>query len=144
MYLRVGDPPFGVRHPLWAWLQCDGVRKKRPDLRRSGHLSAGERGVLIEFNVAEEQVLLSDFDLWHYVLNRWYLPQTPSELRDELGDALRDVATPHQREASWQRIFELDWHLEGVSVPRAQRSIQATIWHLPLNAVRSARVFRAR
>jgi len=87
-------------------------------------------------------VLLSDFDLWHYVLNRWYLPQTPSEAKDELEDAAR--LRTRRLTRSWRRIFDLDFYLEGVSVPRSERSIQATVWQVPLGAIRSARVFRAR
>ena len=41
-----------------------------------GHLPKGERGVRLELQVADDRVLLSDFDLWHYVLNYWYLPET--------------------------------------------------------------------
>ena len=142
MRQRIGEPPSGVQHAIWAWLQYENENKRRPDLRRSGHLPAGTPGVLLEFCAAEDNVLLSDFDLWHYVLNRWYLPQTPSEAKDELEDAAR--LRTRRLTRSWRRIFDLDFYLEGVSVPRSERSIQATVWQVPLGAIRSARVFRAR
>ena len=140
MRRRVGEPPRGVRHPIWAWQQYENERVRRPDLRRSGHLPSGTRGVLVEFTASADQVLLSDFELWHYVLNRWYLPQTPSEAAAMLADTL-SVPDP---ESSWQRIFDLDWHLEDIAVSRPEKTIQATIWHVPLGAVRSVREFRAR
>ena len=139
---RVGAPPSGVRYPIWAWLQYENVRKFRPDLRRAGHLPAGSQGVLVEFHAAEEDVLLSDFDLWHYVLNRWYLPRQSSEV---IGVESTPYVTSERRlTRSWEAIFDLHWHLEDVTAPRQERSIQATLWQVPLNSVRSARTFRAR
>ena len=35
--------------PLWAWYQWDGIERRKPDLRSSGHLPKGQRGVRIEF-----------------------------------------------------------------------------------------------
>ena len=144
MSRRIGNPPCGVRHPVWAWLQYESETAKRPDLRRSGHLPAGTPGVLIEFAIAEDQVLLSDFDLWHYVLNRWYLPQTSWELREALGDTRTNRTDTRTLNASWQRIFDLAWSLRGVSAPRHRKSIQATLWQVPISGVRSVRPFRAR
>jgi hypothetical protein len=69
MRQRLGKPSFADCFPLWAWLQWQGCSKKRPDLRFSGHISPGGTGVLIEFHEDASQVLLSDFELWHYVLN---------------------------------------------------------------------------
>ncbi len=140
MRRRIGELPRGVQHPIWAWLQYENERARRPDLRRSGHLPSGTRGVLIEFSASKDQVLLSDFELWHYVLNQWYLPQTSSEARETLEHAL---SVPHLK-GSWQRIFDLDWYLKDVSVSRPEKSIQATMWQVPLSAVRSVKVFRAR
>jgi hypothetical protein len=144
MRRRVGDPPTGVKSPIWAWFQYENARRKRPDLRRSAHLPSGTCGVLLELDLSEDQVLLSDFELWHYVLNRWYLPQTSAEAREawkENPTTGFDVATLN---ASWQRIFDLDWCLRGVAASRRQKSIQATIWQVPLGAVKSVRPFRAR
>jgi len=64
--------------PIWAWYQWEG-RRRKPDLRANGHLARGERGVRVELEVADGRVLLSDFDLWHYVLNYWYLPKSEKD-----------------------------------------------------------------
>ena len=56
--------------PIWAWYQWEGKRSK-PDLRSAGHVPQGGKGVRLELQVADGRVLLSDFDLWHYVLNYW-------------------------------------------------------------------------
>ncbi len=75
---------------LWAWYQWDGIERRKPDLRSSGHLPKGQRGVRIEFEQSDKGVLLSDFDLWHYVLNYWYLPRTIAD-----GDAFETELSEH-------------------------------------------------
>ena len=61
--------------PIWVWWQWWADRR-RPDLRASGFLPKGVRGIRVECRVKEDQVLLSDFELWHYILNYWYLPKS--------------------------------------------------------------------
>jgi len=67
--------------PIWAWYQWEGASRCKPDLRAAGYLPRGEQGVRIELKVADDCVLLSDFDLWHYVLNYWYLPESEKDGR---------------------------------------------------------------
>jgi hypothetical protein len=45
---------------------------------------------------------------------------------------------------SWRRIFDLEWSAKDIAVPQEQKSIQATVWQVPLTEIRSARRFRAR
>jgi hypothetical protein len=107
--------------------------------------------------VAEESnVFLSDFSLWHHVLNYWYLP---ASLKDERGfdrevraaglnyfktKPLPDPAFHGRIEASWERIFDLSIAVRGVTDRPRDRSIQATMWVLPLQAVLDIRWFTAR
>ena len=65
-------------YPVWAWYTYDGKRKK-PDLRCSGLLPRGTKGVCIEFEACESEVLLSNFEQWHSVLNNWYLCKNEEE-----------------------------------------------------------------
>lgn len=66
-------PPKGVRYPIWAWYQWEGKRKHR-DMRECGHAKRGEAIAQLTVEIADQDVLLSDFDLYHYPLNNWYLP----------------------------------------------------------------------
>lgn len=130
----------------------------KPDLRSSGHLLKGERGVRIEFRVSDRLILLSDFDLWHYVLNYWYLPESEKDAEDfeaELSrrglsyystKPLRNAAFHKKITESWARIFDLDWadRKQSIAHPRAKKSIQASCWELRRNQVRDVRFFRAR
>lgn len=36
--------------------------------------------MLIEFEIEQDSVLLSDFELWHFVLNYWYLPSSLQDI----------------------------------------------------------------
>ena len=153
---RLGPAPRRHRAPVWAWRQWQGEARARPDLRASGHLPRGTQGVRIEFVTEEKSVLFSDFSLWHFVLNYWYLPATPEE-----GDAfeaevarrgmsfftskpLPDPALHARIEASWERILDLDWHHPDLAEPRPGKAIQATLWEVPLAAVTAVKPFVAR
>ena len=155
MKTRIGPPPEADVFPIWAWYQWEG-QKKKPDLRSGGHLPKGELGVSIEFEASENRVLLSDFDLWHYVLNYWYLPKSLAEgdrFEAELegkgmsfykDKPLLDIKYHQQIVESWQRIFDFSWHDEDISNTVEQRSIQATLWELHMNDVQDIRTFKAR
>ena len=41
--------------PLWAWYQWDGIERRKPDLRSSGHLPKDQRGVRIEFEQSDKR-----------------------------------------------------------------------------------------
>lgn len=142
--------------PLWAWYQWNGERRNRPDLRTSGHLPRGDKGVRIEFQMSDHLVLLSDFDLWHYALNYWYLPQSidDGELFEaklaEQGLSFYDTKPIPEPEfhniivKSWERIFDIEWEEKDLTVPKAQKPIQATFWELRIENVRRIDEFVAR
>ena len=133
----------------------------KPDLRAAGYLNKGERGVRVELKVANDRVLLSDFDLWHYVLNYWHLPTTEKDgkaFEKKLARAglsfygrNHQHPLPHVRyrqeiERSWERIFDTDWadREHAIASPPKKKSIQATLWELVLDDVVEVRQFTAR
>lgn len=143
--------------PIWAWYQFDG-EKKKPDLRRHGHLPKGTRGILIEFEIDDRYVLLSDFELWHYPLNYWYLPESEEDdnnFETELvkrglnfyrEKPLSDLFYHKKIERSWEKIFDLDWKDEKGEIARSRhyKSIQGTLWELKFNQVLKIKEFIAR
>ena len=142
MVRRMGRAPGRRFPPLWAWYQWRGAERRKPDLRASGHLPKGQRGVRIEFEQSSNGVLLSDYSLWHFVLNYAYLPRNEAD-----GDAFRAELSRlhHQRvKKSWNRIFDLAWADEYFVEPYAEKMIQATLWELRLDHVRDVKVFTAR
>lgn len=156
MKIRIGPPPEAWYLPLWAWYQWEGEKRRKPDLRAGGHLGKGEKGIRIEFNCCEDAVLLSDFDLWHYVLNYWYLPTSENEgevFEAELAaqglSFFRQKPVPkaefHRKiVGSWNRIFDMHWSEPDLAEPFPRKSIQATVWELSLDQVRSYTHFTSR
>lgn len=153
-------PPSCI-YPIWAWYRARGLKGDRPDLRETGHLARGEKGVLLELEVERNRVLLSDFDLWHFVLNYWYL--AADEADETLFEAeiearglnfFRQKPLPdpdyHRRiEESWKRIFDLDWFHHEDSAPEhpnpaEAKRIQAILWEVRRDDVKRAIPFRAR
>lgn len=161
---RVGPPPDEGLYPIWAWYQWSNAKARRPDLRFSGHRSRGERAVRMEIGVASDDVLLSDFSLWHFPLN---LSPIPEQAEDEESD---DMFEKRLQEAgfnrpisfddfesvmqhaelgpsfrkSWEKIFDLDWCCPGLSDPKDGKRIQAVFWELRRENVRCVDFFTAR
>jgi len=153
---RIGAPPESDCIPLWAWARWGGMKRRRPDLRAAGHLSKGEEGVRIEFQQAADSVVLSDFGLWHFVLNYWYLPHSEEDeivFEAKLNSRglsffhdkpLPDADLHSEMTDSWERIFDLEWfHPEITNVPE-ERSVQATMWELRWDQVRRYKWFKSK
>lgn len=156
MKIRLRFKPSREMFPLWAWSQWEGEARRKPDLRSTGHLPKGNQGVRIEFEHPDDAVLLSDFELWHYALNYWYLPSSvadgeafEAELAEQGLSFYESKPLPacayHRRiQKSWERIFDLNWWEEDLVSPPAEKSIQGTFWELRLNQVKDAKFFTAR
>jgi len=123
--------------PIWAWYAYRGEAKRRPDLRETGHLPRGTRGVLLELDVPASRVLLSCFDRWHWVLNGWFI----TENTDLMGNRniARDVV-----EASWTQIFDIYGGSRSAWRRPKEREIQACLPYVELADVQSVRELVAR
>ena len=143
MTKRIGPPPEGVSYPVWAWYKQNGKRSK-PDLRseRWGYGRGGEAYTCIEIDVPDDQVVLSDFDVWHVPLNNGLISETEEE--DIAQYAYYDPLTPEQQKAyrdrNWERVFDVspfenDWIRRGDWV-------QATFWELRKEQARAVRFFK--
>ncbi|WP_041096416.1 DUF3841 domain-containing protein [Bacillus badius] len=88
-------PSYQGEYPVWLWID-------RPDLRKNGHLNPKERGVLLKINIEETRVLFSDFEAWHFVLNKWYF-----DLEDFESD--KSDFSQQELEKSWEKIFDIDF-----------------------------------
>jgi len=110
-----------------------------------------EACVRIEFRMPPHQVLLSDFDAWHCVLNDWYLALDEDEdadwqCRHPNDDQLtRSSICQAEVEASWHRIFDLElirsspeWGGPGAG------HTQAVVAGVPLRSVRRVDHFTSR
>lgn len=153
MERRIGPPPRKGLLPIWAWRQYESATKRRPDLRRSCHLPRGEQGCRIEFLVDEAAVVQSDFQLWHYVLNYGYLPESAADAdqfdarcggRGYSWNHRAPARLAAEMQTSWQRIFDLPWHAPTITLPLAKKQIQATLWELNADCITNVTRFIAR
>lgn len=152
---RIGPPPRPGAFPLWAWAQWSGPHRRKPDMRCGGHAPTGAKCFRLTLDVPQSQVLLSDFDDWHSVLNNSFCAWNCAEFDSfaaKLGAAGIRWCGPHPEPfrslivQSWDRIFDIDRSdadPEWGTSPEYQ-SIQATFWRLTSHQVQKVEAFIAR
>lgn len=152
---RIGNRPSPNTYPIWAWYQYKNEKSKRPDLRESRFLPKGTKGVRIEFEKPENQILLSDFNLWHFPLNYWHIADNKNQelefdklLKDSKVKFIDTEKYPSQLktivENSWNKIFDMSYDCENVSEKFSDKAIQATFWSLKSSEITKVDFFNAR
>lgn len=155
MERRIGQRPNKNIYPIWAWYQYKNIQSRKPDLRTSGFLPKGVKGVRIEFEKPENQILLSDFDLWHFPLNYWYIADNETQERD--FDTLiknskvqfmdRENYPSHLKlliENSWNKALDMSYDSEYASEKFNNKRIQATFWNLKASEITKVDFFKAK
>lgn len=162
----VGASPRGVRYPVWAWHTWEGKRKRR-DLREAGYGEKGTNMVQIEIEVPDENVLLSDFDLWVAAMNLWNLNIRSEDEEEEFFEKLKQhglgsynslffndekrivIDNPELKSLrdevinSWDRCFDIEIPYNDF-YEGSEKSIQATFWELKIEQVRNIWRFKCR
>ena len=142
--------PENVEYPIWAWFRFDS-KEKKPDLRHSCYGNRGDKMVCMELEVTDEKVLLTDFDLWHFPLNDWWLDtsmfkhgftEEEYDLNHKLFKGLSKEEQRQEKEKSWDMAldiepFESEWISKGMYV-------QAVFWELKREYVKKVWFFTAR
>lgn len=145
MKKRIGDPPVGVKYPVWAWYVHDSKRKK-PDLRKMGLSVRGEQSVCLEIDIPDDEVVLSDEELWHFVLGNSYMyTATCQEDLNKEDEWFNSLAEDKKRVAivkSWQNIFDIEPFDNGFEIKG--RYVQATFWELKAEQIRKIWFFKAK
>ena len=142
MRMRLAISPQDARYPFWAWALIDGASKKS-DLRRTEFNNYVGENVILELEIPDDDVLLSDEENWHYVLNNWYLHDVNND-EDKWNeiDAWFDNLPLDKQEAikrkSWERIFDKD------NADNNWKFVQATFWELRTEQIKSVRKFTGR
>ena len=144
MAKRIGEPPEGVKYPVWAWHTYDWKRKSSDLRSRQG--KPGEEMVRLEIEIPDDKVVLTDFDAWHFVLNNSYISDCNNEEEYdkimEWYDALDSKKREELKYESWKSIFDLtpidtDWITNGAY-------IQATFWRLDEENIKKVKFFKSR
>lgn len=143
--------PYEGCYPVWAWKRMNN-KEKKPDLRYSCYGAHGEKLVCMELEIEDNRVLCSDFELWHYPLNKWWLdPEVftdeyndeKSEERDNWFKSLSKEEQEMEREKSWLQIFDVD-NVYNSDWIRRGYDVQAIFWELRLEDVKKVQFFTAR
>ncbi len=130
MEKRLGSAPNGVAYPVWAWHTWE-FKHKRPDLRLMS-FRVYEPSVLMEVEISDDRVLLTDEEKWNFILGNHYLNDAIDENTWEQKEAEYDALLPDEQEKikleSWLDIFNIapfenDFMSQG-------KWIQATFWEL--------------
>lgn len=113
MELQIPRPEH-VLSPVWAWYKNYGANTK-PDRRRQMFKGYDGLDSILELEVPSNEVLLTDFDDWHAVLNNCEI------VSDEEWYANQDREyTAEEKAATWQRIFEVE----------EKDFVQACVWEI--------------
>jgi len=143
MITRIGSPEHACQFPIWAWFQYCDANKRRPDLRRSGHIPKGEIGYRIEIEKEENEILLSDFVLWHWPLcYKDYIAS--SEEEDVKNEKEGIIFTYEERCKSWEKIFDMNFDVGYYTSSFKDKKIQATFWNLTTEDIIKVDKFIAR
>ncbi|WP_461812451.1 DUF3841 domain-containing protein [Faecalimonas sp.] len=115
---KVGKAPSGVHYPIWAWYQWEG-RHKRLDMRthRRWYVK-GTPIVLLTLEIPDQFVLLSDYDMWHCVLNHGEVSFS--------GD-IEKIYSEREIRESWSNIFK--WNQKNAYWPEP-KTTQAVFWEV--------------
>ncbi len=153
---RIGNPKVKEQYPIWAWYQHQDSNKPKTDLRKSGHLPSETKGIRIEFEKKENEVLLSDFVLWHFPLcyksiiasNEQDANKFESKLKrlklDKLNFAELPKKVQQEIEISWDRIFDMNFEKIYYAHPKNEKKIQACCWEIRAEEILKIDKFTAR
>ncbi|HTE58359.1 MAG TPA: DUF3841 domain-containing protein [Verrucomicrobiae bacterium] len=134
--MRERVPQYKGGYPIWAYAS------DKPDLRRR-QFTRGTPGVRLEFVAEADEVLISDFDAWHMVLNGIYCALTEQEDEEFYKNngsysmwfhGNKDPKKVAQITKSWERIFDVE-ALAATPEWEGSQTLQATLGQITLDQV---------
>lgn len=147
MKKRIGSPKInGVEYPIWGWAN-HGNRKK--EIKPYEFDSNLDELAVINMDIPENELLLSDFDLWHYVLNKSSIYPHNSSLGKLKREAKKygyrfwdfPIGLQNRVMESWELIFDLNKRLK-LWPQKQNRWIQATFWQIKREWIRDVKIYR--
>ena len=128
MCKKIGNKE-NIEYPVWAWYKING-KNELPDF--NDILISYDNCMLLEIEIDDSEVVLSDYDDWHMPLNDCYLNtiEDDEEFEKEWDryDSLPDSDKERVKLESWQKIFDVD----------DKEYVQATFWKLKKENIVSA------
>ncbi|WP_017814637.1 DUF3841 domain-containing protein [Paenibacillus shenyangensis] len=116
-------PFYDGSYPVWVW-------KEKPDLLQLNHFTGREQCVCLTLSLHPLNVLLSDFQEWHAVLNNTFNAADQGEWEEfQAGNSLLS------KEQSWLRIFDLKRQLDADWPGTQERRLQGVTGRVRLQQV---------
>lgn len=128
MKKKIGEPPRKGIYPVWVWYSWEGKRKcpllQEDKIKRNCEI--------LELDIPENKILLSDFDNWFFVLNHLYLSMKESR-KEQMKECdsiycLPEEEKQKQIEKSWEHIFQTEHFNNGYLV--TGEYVQGCVWCL--------------
>ena len=139
-----------VKYPWWGWYKHGGKYKK-PDLRCIGLGNPGEESYCIELDIPDNEVLISDYDMWHCVLNNgdiWKGYETDGDF-DKQFDLHEEYTRKLRIEGKYEEYKLKTWERIVGTINKPDdfpdgEYKQVTFWKLRLENVVRAQKFKCR
>lgn len=156
MRKRIGEPPLpNIQYPVWVWLQYNSRKDPKPRMSPKEIGKGQNEAVMLELDVPDNEVLLSDLDLWLLPLNHWAICNKHDDnlLYKELDEYEKTHGKCYRMHeypecirskilSTWEHVFDLDIRDRYIVRYRRQnRSIQGTIWLLRKEWLKVAHIF---
>ncbi len=142
---KIGNSPEGVKYPVWAYYCVEGEHK-RPDMRKIA-FKVDKKSVLLEIEIPDSDVLLTDHTLWHCTLNDSinYKANYIDDISDEEWERLTEIEEDYYNSLSKenQRLYkEKSWEKVICSKKHNLKYVQATFWELKKSQIRKVWVLK--
>lgn len=139
------------KYPLWAWYKC-GKYKCPTKNTMLGYFGAEqEKLVKIVFEKDDNEVLLTDYKLYHFLLTNSYLPSSLTDLNnfnkmkelkqvsdeDLLAYIRRDKFASYRTDKDFNEINEIVHKSYDKVLKLTFDHIQACVWDIKLSEVKS-------
>jgi hypothetical protein len=141
MHELLPKPEIECKHAVWAWFRYNN--KKKPRLK--GQIEKGKIGYLIQFEIDDNLVLLSDFDKWHLILNHTEEDLKNKKTIHDLTDNQDDLSMYEDEgfEVQGDKLV-FDWNKIILDKDSFEPTIQATFWYLKKEQIISYKKFKSR
>ena len=152
---KIGNRPFSECYPIWGWYQWNNSKYKKPNLLAKTHGEKGTRCVRLEIEKNSDEILLSDFMLWHFPLcyksyigykynsDNFEKELESKKLQNENFNSL-PVNIREKIIKSWDLIMDMEFNEPYFTTKRENKSIQATFWSLNLDEIKKIEYFIAK
>ncbi len=144
------DNPFKAKYPLWCWVKCyNGIC---PPKRKGKKIEGFD--VKITFNKNEEDVFITDFRRYSFVLNNIYIPNSLKEKEefDELlksyhitleelkAYARKDLYKEYRTDKEYLLMCERIKNTFDRCITKDSNILQGCIWRINLDEVKKIEI----